>query len=173
MTSKKIAHPIKALLLVPHSGPEQPHVALVNLRDEAEAVDAYIKRYEFGVPARHRMGRGMVRIVRDALRKAWSGDKEGVRWAQERLDAEHVNLAFKIAGFVVEPRSLMGAVCLLVLRDTAAGKTAICANPDCQSPYFIRKRTTQKFCEAGPCTAEAQREQKREWWTRHRGKGAK
>jgi hypothetical protein len=170
MISTKIAHPIKALLLVPQSGPEQAHVALVNLSDEAEAADAYIKRYESGAKP---MRRGMVRLVRDSLRKAWSGDKEALQWAQERLDAERFNVTYKRAHLLVEPRSLESTVCLLVLRDRAAGKTAICANPGCHSPYFIKKRKTQKFCEAGPCTEQAQREQKREWWTRHRGKGAK
>jgi hypothetical protein len=170
MTSKKIAHPIKALLLLPDSGPEQPHVALVNLPDEGEAMDAYSNRYEFsGKPMR----RGMVRLVRDSLRKAWAGDKEALQWAQGRLDVERFNVTYKMEHLLVEPRSLVSTVCLLVLRDRAAGKTAICANPDCHSPYFIKKRKTQKYCESGPCTEKAQRDQKRDWWTRHRGKGAK
>jgi predicted RNA-binding Zn ribbon-like protein len=170
MISRKIAHPIKALLLVPHSGAEQAHVALVNLPGEAEAVDAYINRHEFGGKP---MQRGMVRLVRDSLRKAWSGDKEALQWAQGRLDAGRFNVTYKMAHLLVEPTSLMGMVCLLVLRDHAAGKTAVCANPGCHTPYFIQKRKTQKFCESGPCTEQAQREQKREWWNRHRGKGAK
>jgi hypothetical protein len=182
MTSRKADLAIKSRLQIDFHGSEQPHEALLNLREDTEAVNAYIKRFE--LPGRltadgstlvtfRPMGAGMVKLVRDYLRKAWTGEEEALQWAQERLDAERFSVSFKKANLVVEPRSLMGTVCLLVLRDHAAGKTAICANSDCHSPYFIRKRKTQKYCEAGPCTEKAQRDQKREWWTRHRGKGSK
>lgn len=45
-------------------------------------------------------------------------------------------------------------------------KMAICQNPDCAAPYFMAKRSDQKYCERGECTAYAQRKYALEWWNR-------
>ena len=45
-------------------------------------------------------------------------------------------------------------------------KFAFCANKDCPARYFLAKKKTQKFCERGECTAQAQREYALAWWNR-------
>jgi len=60
--------------------------------------------------------------------------------------------------------NLWTLICYLFLRHFAANKTAFCVNPDCISPYFLKRRRDQRFCELGPCTRYAQREYTRKWW---------
>lgn len=45
-------------------------------------------------------------------------------------------------------------------------RLAICRNPDCPAPYFTAKRSDQKYCERGECTAYAQRSYALGWWNR-------
>lgn len=71
------------------------------------------------------------------------------------LSGEHVWLGTK---------DLWTMICFLFLRDLTAGKLGICENPDCPAPYYKKKRSTQKFCEAGPCVAFAQRQYALRWW---------
>jgi hypothetical protein len=53
---------------------------------------------------------------------------------------------------------------LLLALDQKGGKLGICANPDCPTPYFVKKRSTQIFCEAGDCVAYKQRKYALEYW---------
>jgi hypothetical protein len=161
-------------LRLPYKGKEQPHEALVNLRDDAAAIKAFTDRYESTAQVQYRPMRTpkFVMAVRDQFRKAWRGEEGGVPWVQARLDSEQYAIAVKGSQIEMETKSLFGTMSLLFMRDHAAGKTVVCANPDCHSPYFIRKRKTQIYCTSGPCTEKAQREQKRLWWERNHGKGA-
>ncbi len=43
---------------------------------------------------------------------------------------------------------------------------AVCQNPDCAAPYFMAKRSDQKYCEQGECTTYAQRKYALKWWNR-------
>jgi hypothetical protein len=52
-----------------------------------------------------------------------------------------------------------------------AGHLKFCANPECLNPYFISKRTDQKYC-SDECAAPAKREAKRRWWSTNRSKVA-
>ena len=73
---------------------------------------------------------------------------------------------FANGGIQLIPDSLWSTICMLFLRDHAAHKTGFCANPECANPYFLRKRRTQKYCEAGPCVAYAQRRYSLSYWNR-------
>ncbi len=42
-----------------------------------------------------------------------------------------------------------------------------CANPECPSPYFLRSKKTQRFCERPACAAYGQRQHKLNWWRTH------
>jgi len=55
-------------------------------------------------------------------------------------------------------------ICMLILRDHASEKTAVCANPECPAPLFLKSRKTQKICEQGDCVAWAQRRYALNWW---------
>jgi hypothetical protein len=121
--------------------------------------------------------------ARDSLRAAWRDKaRSGFQWIFDADAADRPPIIGRLSTLLTvggkgrveaEPEYLWQAISLLFLRDRAAKKTAICANKDCPNPFFIRKRKTQKYCEAGPCVERAQREQKRLWWARNRGRGAR
>jgi hypothetical protein len=51
-------------------------------------------------------------------------------------------------------------------------RLAVCWNHDqCAAPFFIRKRSDQRYC-TNECARPAQREAKRKWWKTNRGKNA-
>ena len=43
-------------------------------------------------------------------------------------------------------------------------RLAVCKNPGCPAPYFLAKRSDQKYCEQGTCTAYAQRKYNLGYW---------
>jgi len=87
------------------------------------------------------------------LQKAWSGETYAiskmakdesvpVQWRYVTVPVvavskRHIDIA------VVD---LWNLVRLLFMRDYAAGRTKVCANPDCPSPYFLQRRRGQKYC---------------------------
>jgi len=109
------------------------------------------------------------------LKYAWkSGDKRTVEEIAEYTSESlrpHVDVATGAVAIKVADAWTM--TCLLFLRDHAAGKTAVCANPECPAPYFLRSRKTQKICEAGECVAWAQRNYSLKWWRENESKAAK
>jgi hypothetical protein len=59
----------------------------------------------------------------------------------------------------------------LALGITEAGaKTAVCANPECPAPYFLKRRRTQRFCDRPACLAYGQRQHKLDWWRKQKAK---
>jgi len=80
---------------------------------------------------------------------------------------------FETGEIITTIKSVWALVCLLIVRDRAAGRTAVCANPECPAPYFLKSRKTQKICEAGECVAWAQRNYARKWWRENESKAAK
>ena len=74
---------------------------------------------------------------------------------------------------IISIKSIWALICLLIVRDQAAGKTAVCANPECPAPYFLKSRKTQKICEAGECVAWAQRNYALKWWRENESKASK
>jgi hypothetical protein len=144
------------------------HVELVNLGGETATINQFAvtwcaDRVQTQAEARRYLE------ARDALRAVWAGRRKPSKsfWSPFAKRLESIKNGL---GFVVT--DIWTAIPILFLRDHGSGRTAVCANPKCPRPYFIRKRRTQKYCESGPCIAQAQREQKRKWWTRNRGKGA-
>jgi hypothetical protein len=162
---------------------EQPHEALANLRSEEKSVKALRahwgellargKAENFKLQARL----GSLDIfgnyiapeleLQEKLRDAWRGNDDAFQYIRNSI-TKHMKTTWEIRKGRIEVSAddLWSTVCILFLCDHAAHKTAICANPDCQSPYFIKKRTTQKFCESGPCTEYAQRQYALKWWNR-------
>lgn len=145
------------------------HVELVNIGDAPATINSFAvtwcgERVETDAQAKRYLA------ARDSLRAVWTGRRKLTRsfWSlfANRMEAIKENLGFMVT-------DIWTAIPILFLNDQQKGRTAICANPTCSRPYFIRKRRTQKYCDAGPCVEQAQREQKREWWNRNRGKGAK
>lgn len=107
------------------------------------------------------------------LKYAWkTGDRQAI---DEIASAAKLQSGIDIAtGAVVSHvPDAWTLICLLFGRDHAAGRTAICANPDCPAPYFLKSRKTQKFCEAGECVAWAQSNYALKWWRENESKAAK
>lgn len=106
------------------------------------------------------------------LQFAWRfGDKRAIaaiaRCAEAGLTSE---IEQKTGEVAINVRDVWSLICLLFVRDSVAGKTAICANPDCLAPYFLKNRRTQKICDTGPCKAWATRGYALKWWHENRGR---
>lgn len=153
---------------VQRGGPKkmEMHEQFANLPDQPEAFQLFIKRWG-ALMGPERLPHELELEVRNKLRAAWRG-QENLFSKPER--AMPTSLTVEKDLLKIQPHDLADTLRLLFLRDHWAGKTAICANADCLTPYFIKRRRNQKYCEAGACTEQAQREQKRLWWARNRGK---
>jgi hypothetical protein len=164
--------------------PEPPHIALANLRaDDPKSAEAFIRRY--GVLFEGRRGFYMnddpvkivpkrefsikssdLKLAQSELLAAWEGDSAFIVLMEGRVvEGMETDVLVDTSGDVLlRPRSLLATISFVFLRDYRSRKLGICENPDCPAPYFRKKRSTQKFCEAGPCVAYAQRRYALRWW---------
>jgi hypothetical protein len=151
------------LLAVKAASKQPPHEAFANLQDSEDAVRAF--RREWGPISKLPMVDAGILDWRDTLRKAWEGNADALdtiqRWNNLYM---MTSLKFDNGRIVMESEHLLGTIHLLFLRDHLAGKAAICGNPDCAQRYFVKRRGTQRFCEARGCSEYAQREYARKWW---------
>jgi hypothetical protein len=148
------------------------------LTDKPEAAEKFTKRY--GVLNRDYMDRedpdgelftidsATFLATQDKLRVAWRGGNVGRIAEIEGEVEESFDTDVIVAHRYVRlrPKDLWASICFLFLWDLKADKLGICENPECPAPYFRKKRKTQKFCEAGPCVAYAQRQYSLDWWNR-------
>jgi hypothetical protein len=159
----------------PATAREYLHVAFANMLDAPEAIAAFVKKYgpivsegtgdEHGPYEAHDLKVSCA--MRDSLRAAWSGDKEAIARVQRAVKHLRATITANNGRIEITPRESWIAACLLFLQDQHEGRAAVCANPDCAAPFFIRKRSTQKFCEAGPCVAYGSRQRANKWWHQH------
>ena len=63
--------------------------------------------------------------------------------------------------FVYVPRREFQRAVYELFRRSPLAK--VCGNPDCAAPYFIARKTAQRYCSDG-CAQVFQREWKRRWW---------
>jgi hypothetical protein len=106
------------------------------------------------------------------FRRAWVGEPSVLQQIQQdarrsvEIGLKEVNTGKtgQAEGIELVATSLLKFMCILFLRDYAAGKISKCANPTCPAPYFIRSRKTQKVCEYGSCSEWAQRQYALRWW---------
>jgi hypothetical protein len=65
---------------------------------------------------------------------------------------------------VYQPRTdFQRAIYTLFLRSALA---KVCGNPDCQAPYFVAKKATQRYC-SDVCAQVFQKAWKKKWWAEH------
>jgi hypothetical protein len=156
--------------------------------DNPEAENRIIEKFETEMNELLAAGALDIRLAyRDKLREAWKTDPQwlskvpvpdvsdesefdafprallDIYWDVEKRMA-YSNWRFRNGRIETTPEDLWASICLLFLRDHTDGRTGICANPQCPNPYFIKKRSTQKYCEAGPCVGYAQRQYALHWW---------
>lgn len=107
------------------------------------------------------------------LQKAWKGDDRDVRfalasWAKIATRNNTESWVFSATPpYSVRPNYKIFALSLAVGVTELLPKMAVCANPDCTQPYFLKGRKTQRFCDRLACAAYGQREHKRNWWNQH------
>jgi hypothetical protein len=82
------------------------------------------------------------------LREAWRGDHGALDEVATALPAD-LDLEARPEGLELIARDLWTLIRLLFLRDYASGKVKLCANPDCETPYFLVARRGQKYCSHG------------------------
>jgi hypothetical protein len=166
--------------------PEPPHLAFANLRvEDPLAAEAFIKRYGLlyntgkslldfsdrvltrGEPVQRRFSlrKSDLKEYQLILQSAWEGDSVhivGLEFEVEENTAADISVHY---GYVqLRTENLFTFIAFLFLFDYQ--KLAICENQACPAPYFKKTRRTQKFCEAGPCVAHAQRQYSLDWWNR-------
>ena len=105
--------------------------------------------------------------VQETLRQAWSLQLL-IRGVPFRSDTASLKDFHVFAGdngeLDILTDDLWSFIGVLFTIDDKAGRLGVCSNPDCLAPYFMKKRKSQKFCEAGPCVAYAQRKYALRWW---------
>jgi hypothetical protein len=69
--------------------------------------------------------------------------------------------------FVYIPRTQFQRAVYELFRQSALAK--VCANPDCTAPYFIARKTAQRYCQDA-CAQVFQRAWKLRWWKEHGSK---
>jgi hypothetical protein len=116
--------------------------------------------------------------LRDGLRSIWDrdaprSDKESlldrwVKWVPRgfyRLNFRAWHLSIPLGRLVPDYKSLHAQLVQGVLEHSR--HFARCGNPGCPAPYFLARRTDQKYCERGECTRYAQNRYALKWWGEH------
>jgi hypothetical protein len=105
--------------------------------------------------------------LRNVLRDAWRGGLNANQSVEELLglhsEFRSVSPDWRRASFVFHPHNEMQAACYALLLNS--NRARFCANPDCPAPYFIAKRTTQRYCSPD-CLKPFQKQWKLDWWNR-------
>jgi hypothetical protein len=120
--------------------------------------------------------------VQQEVRSVWEGKDDGALrvslglgliYPRRDFDPNYVDTSKTLLqvnwqeGFLwAMPRDLNDYVWLSLLRYSR--QLAICANREggCPTPYFIRKKASQKYC-SDACALPAQQAFKRQWWNEH------
>lgn len=103
------------------------------------------------------------------LREFWTLKREARSWTQ--VSGEDVIITMTPGHASLRFNSLSPAMdaCLSAVPDNHLGE---CANPDCATPYFFKRRPTETYCGNSVCSRYGQRLAKRTWWSKH-GKDSK
>lgn len=110
---------------------------------------------------------------RDRLRQFWCGDDPAyylAHWISRPAPYPTGTWAVTCwadGTYGISPNYSVLSLSLAIGASEWTGKMAICSNPNCPQPYFLRGRKTQRFCNRPACIAYGQREHKRNWWNEH------
>jgi hypothetical protein len=114
---------------------------------------------------------------RDELRQLWQAGMERsplagamlrhwVHWCSVNHRPTWTVPSWADGTFTVEPNYYIFPLALATASGEWMSKMAVCGNPGCPAPYFLKARRTQQFCEVPVCIAYGQKQHKREWWSR-------
>jgi predicted RNA-binding Zn ribbon-like protein len=112
----------------------------------------------------------LVSKFRHMLREAWRGDPFALQIVQQLAQASARIVVAKNGQLELVIDDLLGTASILFLHDFSAGRLGICANPHCPSPFFVRSRRTQKFCDMPVCMAYSHRVSANNYWARRKEK---
>jgi hypothetical protein len=111
--------------------------------------------------------------LRDQLRMLWRHEKEEDSfaalhvWTKQSLGSRlptWVVWSNSDGTFTVAPNYEILPLALALAASAWQAKMAVCKNPDCLQQYFLKRRTTQQFCDNDVCLAFGQRQHKLTWW---------
>ncbi len=112
----------------------------------------------------------VVLIFRDVLRQAWKGDLAARQIVQVLAQVSAKIVAAENKQIELIPDGFLGIACIVFLSDFAAGRLGVCTNPQCRSPFFVRTRSTQKFCDVPDCMVYSHRLSANNYWSKVRAK---
>lgn len=110
---------------------------------------------------------------RDRLRKIWSGDHSAAGdalnfWVRQATLYNRQSWLLSSGEFYwVTPNHHILPLSLAIGVSELLPKMAVCANPECSQPYFLKGRKNQRFCDRPTCAAYGQRQHKKKWWSEH------
>jgi hypothetical protein len=157
---------------------EPPHVAFANVNlDDSTAAVVFTKTYgawhsgwTLGTgttppEGEFRMTSTDLQGSQSILRDAWRGSRSQIHFLEELIeDGMEARVLAHSASVELSTKSLSTFSDFLFLRDMAAEKLGVCRNPRCLTPYFIKRRETQKFCDSQACAAFAAKTYSKRWW---------
>lgn len=107
---------------------------------------------------------------RDLLRQAWRGETNALADVQSLAKADTHFTIGQNGQIELVVENPLAKACILFLHDFGAGRLAFCANPNCTDPFFVRSRSTQKFCDRDACMVYSHRLSANKYWSNHRKK---
>lgn len=174
MTRKPLASKVSADRL------ETLLVELANVRSDDDWIRRFLNKYRemlIDFPSAEKLLSPHDGTSRDQLEKLRIQNLSShlqYLWRQNTLEAKQFRVATLIAlaqqagkpGFLVatevfEPGPF-GQALLYLLK--SADRLRVCGNPNCQTPYFFRKRRKQTYC-SDVCAEFGQRKAKQKWWS--------
>ena len=139
---------------------EPPHVVLANLLADKRAVEEFVRKYgpllgrrtylmpKDGAPQFYE-NLAHFNLFQEVVRRAWADEEDAIKNIEGRvgsIGSGRILLSAQNGSLEANVPDLERFICLLVLRDRAEGKIAICENADCPARYFLRQRKGQQFC---------------------------
>lgn len=129
---------------------EPAHVVLANLELTEKTLEYFKKRFGSLEPIMRLSGGAIVpselesaRMKQGVLRSAWRSEPSGLR---EMFRTLQPFVQIEKGKLLLVPETLWQFIRLSFALDVVNGKAAVCANPDCPAPYFLRTRKGQQFC---------------------------
>lgn len=159
---KKLAHHFAA-------NRKETLLALANLRDDS--FEYFRRKFVRGITPMP-IDDAAIAEFREQLRRLWRGEDRSLiigMWLQAANDdplPKWIPCIWPDGTFTAEPSEYIFPVQVAIGAGEWMARMAVCANPACPQPYFLKGRKTQRFCDRPACIAEGQREHKLDWWRR-------